>query len=512
MKKILIANRGEIAVRVARACRELGLSPVAVYSECDRTALHVRYADEAYAIGPSAPRESYLRIDRIIAAAKQSGADAVHPGYGFLAENEDFAAAVRDAGLTFIGPSPEAIETMGSKTAARTAAIKAGVPVVPGTEDPLGADVTDAQIATLAASIGYPLLVKAVAGGGGKGMRTVTDAADLAGAVRAARSEAGAAFGDASVYLERRLIRPRHIEVQLLGDAHGTVLPFVERECSIQRRHQKVVEETPSLAVSPKLRAQMTSAAAAVAKAVGYTNAGTIEFLLDEAGRFYFLEMNTRLQVEHPITEMVTGLDLVRWQIRIARGERLDVDPARLLVPNGHAIECRIYAEDPDNGFLPSPGRILQLRVPAGPGIRDDSGATAGLDVPIFYDPMISKLVAWAEDRPLAIARMRRALGEYLVTGIKTTLPFFTWLLAQPEFVEGRFHTTYLDEVLKARNGKPFVDVTPGVEEIAVIAAALQAVLSPSTLSNGLSAPSAGPSAVSGRWRTQARTEGLRST
>jgi acetyl-CoA carboxylase biotin carboxylase subunit len=509
LKKILIANRGEIAVRIIRACRELGVSPIAVYSECDRTALHVRFADEAYAIGPSAPRESYLRIDAIIDAAKKSGADGVHPGYGFLAENEDFAAAVRDAGLIFIGPTPEAIETMGSKTAARTAAKRAGVPVVPGTEDPLAPDVPDADIARAAAAIGYPLLVKAVAGGGGKGMRTVTDGADLAGAVRAARSEAGAAFGDATVYLERRLTRPRHIEVQLLGDAHGTVLPFVERECSIQRRHQKVVEETPSLAVSPELRAQMTSAAAAVAKAVGYTNAGTIEFLLDEDGRFYFLEMNTRLQVEHPITEMVTGVDLVRWQIRIARGERLDIDPERLLRPAGHAIECRIYAEDPDNNFLPSPGRIQQLRVPAGPGIRDDSGATAGLDVPIFYDPMISKLVAWAEDRPLAIARMRRALGEYLVTGIKTTVPFFSWLLGQPDFLAGRFHTTYLDEALKTRNGRPFVEATPAQEDMAAIAAALEAVMSPSSLASD-AAGGRPERAASRGWRTQARTEGLR--
>jgi acetyl-CoA carboxylase biotin carboxylase subunit len=508
VNKILIANRGEIAVRIIRACREMGISPVAVYSECDRAALHVRYADEAYGIGPSAPRESYLRIDALIDAAKKSGADAVHPGYGFLAENEDFAAAVRDAGLTFIGPSPAAIETMGSKTAARIAAMKAGVPVVPGTEDPLGADVSDAEIARIAESIGFPLLVKAVAGGGGKGMRTVTDAGDLANAVRAARSEAGTAFGDASVYLERRLTRPRHIEVQLLGDAHGTVLPFVERECSIQRRHQKVVEESPSLQVSPALRARMTSAAAAVAKSVGYTNAGTIEFLLDEDGRFYFLEMNTRLQVEHPITEMVTGLDLVRWQIRIARGEKLDVDPAQLLTPIGHAIECRIYAEDPDNGFLPSPGRIQQLRAPAGPGIRDDSGASAGLDVPIFYDPMISKLVAWAEDRPLAIARMRRALGEYLVTGIKTTLPFFSWLLTQPAFLEGRFHTTYLDEILKSRHGQPFVEPSAEAEELAAIAVALQAALSPASVSPA-AAPAAG-SRDARRWRTQARLDGLR--
>ena len=345
----------------------------------------------------------------------------------------------------------------------------------------------------MAPPIGYPLLVKAVAGGGGKGMRTVSDPAELAGAVRAARSEAGAAFGDAAVYLERRLVRPRHIEIQLLADEHGTVLPFVERECSIQRRHQKVVEETPSLAVTPAIRQAMTAAAAAIARSVGYTNAGTIEFLLDEDGRFYFLEMNTRLQVEHPITEMVTGVDLVRWQIRIARGERLDLDPARLVTPSGHAVECRIYAEDPDNNFLPSPGRILQLRVPSGPGIRDDSGATPGLEVPIFYDPMISKLVAWAEDRPSAVARMRRALAEYLVAGIKTTVPFFVWLFEQPDFLEGRFHTTYLDEILKTRNGQPFVEATPEAEEIAAVAAAVQAAMSPGTLA---AAPGAASPAV----------------
>ncbi|HWF84938.1 MAG TPA: hypothetical protein VG222_08835, partial [Vicinamibacterales bacterium] len=389
----------------------------------------------------------------------------------------------------------------------RAAAKRAGVPVVPGTEDPLAAEVTDVEIARVADGVGYPLLVKAVAGGGGKGMRTVRDAPELAGAVRAARSEAGAAFGDTAVYLERQLTRPRHIEVQLLGDQHGTVLPFVERECSIQRRHQKVVEETPSLAVSPTLRAEMTAAAAAVARTVGYTNAGTIEFLLDEDGRFYFLEMNTRLQVEHPITEMVSGVDLVRWQIRIARGERLDLSPDRLLAPSGHAIECRIYAEDPDNSFLPSPGRILQLRAPAGPGIRDDSGATAGLDVPIFYDPMISKLIAWAEDRPLAVARMRRALGEYIVAGIRTTVPFFTWLLAQPEFLESRFHTTYLDEVLKTREGRRFVEPGPADEEIATIAAAIQTVLSPAAVA---AASEAGEDQLSSRrWKARARAEGL---
>ena len=481
----------------------MGISPVAVYSECDRASLHVRLADEAIPIGSSAPRESYLRIDRIVDAARRAGADAVHPGYGFLAENAEFAASVADAGLTFIGPSAQAIAAMGSKTAARRAAERAGVRVVPGLADPIGIDTPDAAIAAMAESIGYPLLVKAVAGGGGKGMRAAAGAAELASAVRAARSEAGAAFGDSAIYLERRLTRPRHIEVQLLGDTHGTIVPFVERECSIQRRHQKVVEETPAPAVTPGLRTAIASAAAAVAKEVGYTNAGTIEFLLDEDGTFYFLEMNTRLQVEHPITEMVAGLDLVQWQIRIARGGRLDVDPARALAPHGHAIECRIYAEDPDRGFMPSPGTILDLRVPAGPGIRDDSGATPGWDVPIHYDPMISKLVAWAEDRPRAIARMRRALAEYVVTGIRTTVPFFTWLLAQTDFVDARFHTTYLDELLAARGGRPFAEPRPEEMEIAAVAAAIDAATS------GASARPA-PAAAESRWKAESRAEAVR--
>jgi acetyl-CoA carboxylase, biotin carboxylase subunit len=508
--KILIANRGEIAVRIIRACREMQISPVAVYSECDRSALHVRYADEAYPIGPSAPGESYLRIDRILEAATRSGADAVHPGYGFLAENEAFAAAVRDAGLTFIGPSPEAIALMGSKTAARGVAVRAGVPVVPGTQDALTPDASDDEIARIAERIGYPLLVKAVAGGGGKGMRTVTNVSDLASAVRAARSEASTAFGDAAVFLERRITRPRHIEVQLLADHHGTVVPFVERECSIQRRHQKVVEETPSLAVTPALRADITAAAAAVARAAGYTNAGTIEFLLDESGAFYFLEMNTRLQVEHPITEMVTGVDLVRWQIRIARGERLTLDPPAMVTPHGHAIECRIYAEDPDNNFLPSPGCIEHLRVPSGPGIREDSGATAGLEVPIFYDPIVSKLIAWGEDRPSAVARMRRALGEYVLVGVKSTLPFFAWLLDQPEFQQGAFHTTYLDEVLKARNGRPFSEPDSSVEDLAAVAAAVRAALSAQLAVRGELGRAPVTGADGARWKNQARTEGLR--
>jgi acetyl-CoA carboxylase, biotin carboxylase subunit len=507
LNKILVANRGEIAVRIIRACREMGIATVAVYSECDRTSLHVRLADEACPIGPNSPRESYLNIENILEAARKTGADAVHPGYGFLAENEEFARAVENRGLTFIGPSAEAIALMGSKTAARLAARRAGVPLVPGTETPFGAGDSEAEIARVANDIGYPLLVKAVSGGGGKGMRTVIDPAELDGAVRRARSEAGAAFGDSSVYLERRIPRPRHVEIQLLGDHHGTVVPFVERECSIQRRHQKVVEESPSLAVTPGVRRAMMSAAADVARAVGYTNAGTIEFLLDENGRFYFLEMNTRLQVEHPITEMVTGIDLVRWQIRIARGERLDLDPERLATPRGHAIECRIYAEDPDNGFLPSPGRIVQLRAPAGPGVRDDSGATAGLDVPIFYDPLISKLVAWAEDRPSAIARMRRALNEYVIAGIRTTIPFFSWLLAQPDFGAGRFHTTYLDDVLASRNGRPFVEAEDATLDVAAIAAALRTVLLPDTMApdNDGRLPASEQS-----WKARARAEGLR--
>jgi acetyl-CoA carboxylase, biotin carboxylase subunit len=509
MKRILIANRGEIAVRLIRACRDMGIESVAVYSDCDRGARHVRLADRAMHIGGNAPAESYLRIDRLVDAAQQSGADGIHPGYGFLAENEDFAGACTDAGLTFIGPSADAIALMGSKTAARQAAIEAGVPVVPGTEEPLGVDVPDVTIAAIAADqIGYPIMIKAVAGGGGKGMRLVTAAAELPGAIRAARSEARAAFGDPAIYLERRINRPRHIEIQLLGDHHGTVLPFVERECSIQRRHQKVIEETPSPVIDRDLRLRIASDAAAIARSVGYTNAGTIEFLLDETGHYYFLEMNTRLQVEHPITEMVTGVDLVQWQIQIARGERLTIDPETAIRPRGHAIECRIYAEDADAGFLPSPGHIDVLRVPSGPGIRDDSGAEPGGDVPIFYDPLISKLVAWGADRSQAIARMRRALREYDVVGIKTSIPFFRWMLDQPEFAEARFHTAYLDEVLRARAGEPFTSADDDRIEVAVIAAAIQQVLRPGTGGRVISSPA--NDTCASQWKARARREGLR--
>jgi len=503
MKKILIANRGEIAVRVIRACRDMGLQSVAVYSECDRAALHVRMADEAYPVGPNPPRDSYLRIDRIIEAARRAGADAVHPGYGFLAENENFAAACRDANLTFIGPSAEAIALMGSKTAARQVTIKAGVPVVPGTEEPIGDDVPETEVRTIAERIGYPLMLKAVAGGGGKGMRTVADPADLSGALRAARSEAGSAFGDSAVYLERRILAPRHIEVQLLADHHGTVLPFVERECSIQRRHQKVVEESPSLAVSADLRARLTSAAAAVARAAGYTNAGTIEFLLDTDGSFYFLEMNTRLQVEHPITEQVTGVDLVQWQIRIARGDRLTLDAAALLAPRGHAVECRIYAEDPDAGFMPSPGLVRGLRVPQGPGIRDDSGLYEGAEVPIYYDPMISKLVAWGDDRAAALARMKRALAEYEVRGIRTTIPFFRWILEDEDFRAGRFDTTFVDRKLGARNGPPLAAPDDEHAVLAAVAVAVRQFTSAAV-------PVATGATVPSRWQQAARESALR--
>ena len=502
MKKILIANRGEIAVRVIRACRDMGIATVAIYSECDRAALHVRLADEAWPVGPSAPRESYLRIDTIVEVAKQSGADAVHPGYGFLAENEQFAAACRDAGLIFIGPSPEAIAMMGSKTAAREAAIAAGVPVVPGTTTPIGDQTPGADVLAAAARIGYPLMLKAVAGGGGKGMRTVAGAADLPSALRAARSEAQSSFGDGAVYLERLILSPRHIEVQLLADHHGTVLPFVERECSIQRRHQKIVEESPSLAVSPELRRRMTSAAAAVATAVGYTNAGTIEFLLDGDGSFYFLEMNTRLQVEHPVTEMATGVDLVQWQIRIARGERLDLEPGQLLTPQAHAIECRIYAEDPDHGFMPSPGRITGLRVPHGPGVRDDSGAYEGWDVPIFYDPMISKLVTWGETRDQAIARMKGALSEYDVRGIRTTIPFFKWILSDEDFLAGRFDTTFIDRKLGQPGNGLLQPIDDRHEDLAAIVAAVFLFTRPSA---GLAA-----GVPASRWRDTGRSEALR--
>jgi acetyl-CoA carboxylase biotin carboxylase subunit len=502
--KILIANRGEIAVRVIRACREMSLPTVAVYSDCDRDARHVREADQAIHIGPSEAVRSYLNIDALLDAARQSGADAVHPGYGFLAENARFARACREAGLTFIGPSPDALALMGSKTAARDVAMRVGVPVVPGTDRPFDIRASDEDIVEAAEAIGYPILVKAVAGGGGKGMRVVDDPGELTSAIRLARSEAGAAFGDTSIYLERLILQPRHVEVQLLGDRFGTVVPFVERECSIQRRHQKVVEESPSIAVDAALRTRITDAASAVAKAAGYTNAGTVEFLLDANGSFYFLEMNARLQVEHPVTEMVTSVDLVQWQIRIARGEPLDIDPAHALRPHGHAIECRIYAEDPDQGFMPSPGVIRALRPAAGPGIRDDGGVNAGYTVPVFYDSMIAKLVAWAASRDEAIARMARALGEYQVLGIRTTIPFFLWLMQQKDYREGRYDTAWVDRLLKERRGASFSELSEGDESLVTIAAALDMYF---RATGGTAAAKSQPANL---WQQTARREALR--
>jgi acetyl-CoA carboxylase biotin carboxylase subunit len=506
VKTILVANRGEIALRVIRASHDLGLEAVAVFSDCDRTAPHVAAADRAFALGGNAPGETYLRIDKLLDIAKRAGADAVHPGYGFLAENEDFSAACRDNGITFIGPSPEAIALMGSKTAAREVARRSGAPLVPGTDGPLPDGLTDAGLLRAGDTIGYPLLVKAVAGGGGKGMRTVNEPGALLNAVRAARSEARSAFGDSAVYFERQILRPRHIEIQLLADTHGTVIPFVERECSIQRRHQKVIEESPSTVVSDALRRRMAESARSIAAAAGYTNAGTIEFLLDASGHYYFLEMNTRLQVEHPVTELVTGLDLVTWQIRIARGERLTIDPEHALSPRGHAIECRVYAEDPDQKFMPTPGRITRWQAPLGPGVRDDSGARTGFEVPIFYDSMISKLVTWGIDRPEAIARMRRAVREYDIQGVTTTLGFFRWILEEPAFFTADFDTMYLDRVLADRHGEAFAQATDADERLAVMFAAIAAF----NRASGKAVAIEGVAPDASRWLRVARREMLR--
>ncbi len=472
-RKILIANRGEIAVRIARACRELDIASVAVFSEADRAARHVRSADEAYPIGPPPARESYLRIDRIVEVARQSGADAVHPGYGFLAENALFARACEEAGIAFIGPRSETIALMGEKTSARRLAVKAGVPVVPGTLEPI--DDLEA-LRREAERIGFPVMLKAAAGGGGKGLRLVADASSLGPAAERARSEALSAFGDGRVYVEKALVRPRHIEIQVLADHHGHAVHLFERECSIQRRHQKVIEESPSPFVTPDLRERMGALAVALAQGAGYRNAGTLEFLVDAGRNPYFLEMNTRLQVEHPVTEMVTGLDLVKLQIAVAQGERLPFTQADL-AQRGHAIECRVYAEDASRGFLPSPGRIALLRVPSGPGVRDDSGVDEGGEVPIHYDPLISKLVAWGADRAEALQRMRRALSEYTVLGITTTLPFLARVLCDPGFAQGDFDTGFVERFQAAAPpaapGRPEADAE--ADEVALIAASVQA-------------------------------------
>jgi acetyl-CoA carboxylase, biotin carboxylase subunit len=443
-KKILVANRGEIAVRVIRACREMGIRSVAVYSDADRGALHVSYADEACHIGTPPSTDSYLRIDRIIHAAQKSCAEAIHPGYGFLSENPEFARACQDANIGFIGPSPEAMELMGSKTASRHTVKLAGLPFVPGTDCNLE-NLEEAR--RVAAEIGFPVMLKAAGGGGGKGLRRVGNGAELESAYRTAQSEAQNAFSDASLYIEKYLERPRHIEIQILGDTYGNIIHLGERECSLQRRHQKVMEESPSPIIDNSLRQKMGEAALAISKIAGYTNAGTVEFLVDQNRDFYFLEMNTRLQVEHPVTEFVLGVDLVKEQIRIAAGEPLRWRQEEIQ-QRGWSLECRIYAEDPDNNFFPCPGVIEALRIPGGPGVRDDSGVFEGWTVPIDYDPLLSKLAVWGEDRAQALARMRRALGEYEVAFVKTNIPFFRRVLDHPKFITGEFDTTFVDRLL----------------------------------------------------------------
>ncbi|HEX3344537.1 MAG TPA: acetyl-CoA carboxylase biotin carboxylase subunit [Polyangiaceae bacterium] len=450
-RKVLVANRGEIAVRVTRTLREMGIASVAVYSEADRASLHVRTADEAYPIGPAPAGESYLRVDKIVAAARQAGCDAIHPGYGFLSENPALPEACEKAGVVFIGPPASAMRAMGSKTAARDKMSAAGVPIVPGAR----CETTDEAVAA-AAKIGFPVMLKAASGGGGKGMRLVGNAGEMASAWERARSEAKKFFGDDTVYLEKAITRPRHVEIQVLGDREGNLVHVFERDCSIQRRNQKVVEETPSPAASRDLVARMGAIAVQGAKAVGYFSAGTFEFLLAEDGSFYFLEMNTRLQVEHPVTELVTGLDLVREMVRVAQGEPLGFAQDDLHA-RGAAIECRVYAEDPSNGFLPSPGVIESLCVPAGPGVRDDGGAYSGCTISSFYDPLISKLSVWAPTRERAVARMRRALSEYVVTGIRTNLAFHDRLFAHPEFAAGRYDTGFIERYRDDLLGYPSV-------------------------------------------------------
>jgi acetyl-CoA carboxylase biotin carboxylase subunit len=441
--KVLVANRGEIAVRIIRACRELGIGTVAVFSEVDRNALHVRYADEAYLIGPAPSRESYLRADKIFEVAKKSGADAIHPGYGFLAEREDFAAKCADLGITFIGPKPSSIAAMGDKGKARATVIKAGIPVVPGTE--AVGNMTDDDLLGTAPSIGFPLLIKATAGGGGKGMREVKSLEEMPTLLASARREAESSFGDGNVYLEKLVEGARHIEFQIMADSFGNVIHLGERECSIQRRHQKLLEESPSSFLDDDLREKMGSIAVKSAQAVDYVNAGTIEFLVDKERNFYFLEMNTRLQVEHPITEMVTGVDIVAEQLRIARGRQLSYTQEQIK-QNGHAIECRINAEDPFNNFMPSTGRITHSLLPTGPGVRIDTGVFPGFEITPFYDPMIAKLIVWGETRGQAILRMRRALEEYRIVGVRTNIPFHQTLMDSHRFMGGQFDTRFVEE------------------------------------------------------------------
>jgi acetyl-CoA carboxylase biotin carboxylase subunit len=441
INKVLIANRGEIAVRILRGCRDEGITSVCLYSDCDKTALHARMADEVYYVGPSPSIDSYLRQDRIIDIAKKSGADGIHPGYGFLAENSEFAKLCEDNGLIFIGPKARTIALLGDKLQARKLALNSDLPVVPGAEF----DNTDsARIKDIASEIGYPVLIKAAAGGGGKGMRIVENESALSESIESAIREAGAAFGDGRVFLEKYLVKPRHIEIQIFADLHGNAVYLGERECSIQRRHQKVIEESPSPVVTDELRARMGHAAVNIVKASGYVGAGTVEFLVDQDLNFYFLEVNTRLQVEHPVTEMVTGIDLVREQLRVARGEPLSFKQDDIK-PRGHAIECRIYAEDPHHNFMPSTGKIIAYREPSGPGIRVDSGVVAGSEIPLYYDPIISKMIVWGNDRMEAIDRTLRALIEYRISGLQTTLGFSCSVMRNHSFQMGDYTTDFID-------------------------------------------------------------------
>jgi acetyl-CoA carboxylase biotin carboxylase subunit len=503
-RKILIANRGEIAVRVIRACRELGIETVAIYSEADRNALHVRRADEAWPCGPAPAAQSYLDIERVIDIARRSGAEAIHPGYGFLSERPAFARRCAEAGIVFIGPDPGTIEAMGDKVIARQKMQAAGVPIVPGTTEKL----TDAEAVEFAKQIGLPVMVKATAGGGGKGMRLVHKESELASAIKRARSEARSSFGDDSIYVEKFVEEPRHIEIQILGDSHGNALHLFERECSIQRRHQKVIEEAPANRMPAELRAAMGRAAVAAAKAVGYRGAGTCEFLVDKNFNFYFLEMNTRVQVEHPVTEMITNVDVVKTGIRIAAGEPIGFAQEDVGI-NGWAIECRIYAEDPENGFRPSPGEIVAFRPPGGPGVRNDAGVYPGAEVSVYYDPMISKLITWGRDRDEAIARMRRALREFVIKGIKTSIPFHRAVLENARFQSGHFDTSFIEtEILPA--GVAGLEQADAEEQrVAIMLAAIAAFHRDRELA--AHAPSGGAAGTStSPWRAAGRARQLR--
>jgi acetyl-CoA carboxylase biotin carboxylase subunit len=497
IKKVLVANRGEIALRVIRACREMGLQTVSVYSDADRAALHVLHADEAYRLGPAPASESYLRGDLILEIARRAGADAIHPGYGFLSENADFAEACVAAGFAFIGPPASAMRVLGSKTRARQAADAAAMPRVPGSVTGL-ASVEEAL--RVASEIGYPVMLKAAAGGGGKGMRSVTSSGDLASAYAAAGSEAERSFGSGELYLEKLIERPRHIEIQLMADEYGSCLYLGERECSVQRRHQKVIEEAPSAVVSEALRRRMGEAAVRLALSAGYVNAGTVEFLVDAEENFYFLEMNTRLQVEHPVTELVTGLDLVHMQLKIAMGEPLELKQEDICL-RGHALECRIYAEDPENQFFPSPGLITRLVQPSGPGIREDCAVYEGWTVPLDYDPMLSKLVAFAETREMAIDRMLRALDEYTIGGIKTNIALFRRILMDPDFRAARIDTGYLERLLDNEVAATEESAVP--EDVVAVAAALLA-------SSAREDVPAARNALESKWAATGRQEGLR--